>query len=73
MDTKKIRVAVLFGGKSAEHDVSLRSAKNIITALDPKKYETTEIMIPKTGIWDMSMEMISAYDVVFPILHGPLW
>jgi D-alanine-D-alanine ligase len=68
---RKLRIAVLFGGKSAEHEVSLRSAKNVIAALDPQKYEVTEIMIPKTGIWDMSMKTIGQFDVVFPVLHGP--
>lgn len=36
---KKIKVAVVFGGKSAEHEVSLQSAKNIVEAIDKDKYE----------------------------------
>jgi D-alanine-D-alanine ligase len=48
---RKLRVAVLFGGKSAEHEVSLRSAKNVIAALDPKKYEVIAIGIEKSGRW----------------------
>ncbi|MEI7741680.1 MAG: D-alanine--D-alanine ligase [bacterium] len=48
---KKIRVGVLFGGKSAEHEVSLRSAKNIIAALDPEKYDVALIGIDKAGKW----------------------
>ncbi len=48
---KKIRVAILFGGKSAEHDVSLRSAKNVIEAMDKNKYETVLIGIDKMGKW----------------------
>ena len=51
MRGKKIRVAVLFGGKSAEHEVSLRSAKNVIAALDPKKYTIVPIAIEKSGKW----------------------
>ena len=35
---KKINVAILFGGKSAEHEVSLQSAKNVFDAIDKKKY-----------------------------------
>ena len=50
-NNKKIRVAILFGGKSAEHEVSLRSAKNIIDALDKEKYESILIGIDKTGRW----------------------
>ena len=49
--TKKIRVAILFGGKSAEHEVSLRSAKNVVEAMDKKKYEPVLIGINKTGRW----------------------
>lgn len=49
--SKKIRIAVLFGGKSAEHEVSLRSAKNVIDALDKNKYDPVLIGIDKTGRW----------------------
>ena len=48
---KKIRVAVLFGGKSAEHEVSIRSAANVVAALDPKKYDVVAIGIEKSGRW----------------------
>jgi len=41
MAKKKLKIGVLFGGKSAEHDVSLLSAKNVINALDKTKYEIT--------------------------------
>jgi D-alanine-D-alanine ligase len=68
---RKIRVAILFGGKSAEHEVSLRSAKNVAAALDPKKYDVTELMIPKTGTWKISSEALARFDVIFPVLHGP--
>ena len=48
---KKIRVGILYGGKSAEHEVSIRSAKNVIDALDKSKYEPILIGIDKTGRW----------------------
>jgi len=48
---KKIRVGILFGGKSAEHEVSLQSAKNVIDAIDKEKYEVSLIGIDKTGRW----------------------
>lgn len=48
---KKIRVAILFGGKSAEHEVSLQSAKSIIDAIDKEKYEVIRIGIDKEGRW----------------------
>jgi len=48
---KQIHIAVLFGGRSAEHEVSLRSAQNVIDALDRKKYKVTLIGIDKRGRW----------------------
>lgn len=51
MKNKKIRLGVLFGGKSAEHEVSLISAKNVIEALDREKYDLFLIGIDKTGEW----------------------
>ncbi|MBI2357799.1 MAG: D-alanine--D-alanine ligase [Deltaproteobacteria bacterium] len=48
---KKLRVAVLFGGKSAEHEISLLSAKNVVEAIDKKKYEVILIGIDKKGKW----------------------
>jgi D-alanine-D-alanine ligase len=51
MKDKKIRLGVLFGGKSAEHEVSLISAKNVIEALDKEKYDVFLIGIDKTGEW----------------------
>ena len=44
---KKIKIGVLYGGRSAEHEVSIKSATNIINALDKKKYIVTPILIPK--------------------------
>lgn len=48
---RKLRVGVLFGGKSAEHEISLQSAKNIVEALDQRKYEVVLIGIDKDGRW----------------------
>jgi D-alanine-D-alanine ligase len=47
----KIRVGIVFGGKSVEHEVSLQSAKNIIDAIDKNKYEVILIGIDKQGNW----------------------
>lgn len=47
----KIKVGILFGGKSAEHEVSLQSAKNIIEAIDKEKYEIVLIGVDKEGKW----------------------
>lgn len=48
---RKIKVAVLLGGQSGEHDVSLRSAQTIINALDPEKYEVVPVGITRDGEW----------------------
>jgi len=48
---KKIRVGILFGGKSAEHEVSVRSARNIYDALDKEKFEPVLIGIDPSGKW----------------------
>ncbi len=50
---KKLRVALLFGGKSAEHEISLISARNIAAAMDKKKYEIVAIGIDKQGRWHL--------------------
>jgi D-alanine-D-alanine ligase len=41
----RVRVAVLLGGRSSEHDVSLASARSVIEALDPERYETVTVEI----------------------------
>lgn len=66
---KKLKIGVLFGGKSAEHEVSILSAKNIIKALDKNRYQITPIKIPKNGQFNFSI--IKKVDLVFPVLHGP--
>ena len=48
---KKIRVGIIFGGRSAEHEVSVRSARNVFEALDKAKYEPVLIGIEKSGKW----------------------
>ena len=49
--TEKIRVGILFGGRSGEHDVSLQSAASVIKALDPAKYEILPVGITREGHW----------------------
>ena len=50
-DGRKIRVAVLFGGKSVEHEVSLLSARNVVDALDKERFEVGLVGIDKLGRW----------------------
>ena len=49
--SRKIRVAVLFGGRSAEHEVSITSARSMLQAIDRGKYDVTMIPITKDGRW----------------------
>ncbi len=51
--TERIRVGVLFGGKSAEHEVSIRSARNVVEAIDTKKYEVILMGIDTAGKWHL--------------------
>lgn len=66
---KKLKIGVLFGGKSAEHEVSISSAKNVIKALDKKKYQITPVKINKNGIFDF--KILKKFDLIFPVMHGP--
>jgi D-alanine-D-alanine ligase len=50
----RVRVAVLAGGRSSEHDISLASARSVVAALDPDRYETTVVEIDRTGRWELA-------------------
>ncbi|HLX18847.1 MAG TPA: D-alanine--D-alanine ligase family protein [Gaiellaceae bacterium] len=72
--TSRLRVALLAGGRSSEHDVSLASARSVLEALAPERYEVTEIAIGRDGRWGVdgdTLSALAAFDVVLPILHGP--
>lgn len=64
----KIKVAVLYGGKSAEHDVSVKSAKSVMANFDKEKFEIIPVKIDKNGKFELTK--LTAADIVFPILHG---
>jgi len=64
----KIRVAVLFGGRSAEHEVSLQSARNVIEAIDQEKYETVLIGIDRNGAWFLNDESMPLLNSDNPLL-----
>ena len=59
---KKKRVGILFGGKSAEHEVSLQSAVNVVEAIDKEKYEVVLIGIDKTGQWSLNDALLLEAD-----------
>ncbi len=71
----KLCVAVLQGGRSGEHEISLRSAKSIMEAMDATRYEVVSFTISKEGRWSPRPILPEPgangdIDVVFPALHG---
>ena len=56
---KKIRVGVIFGGRSGEHEVSLRSAESILKSIDRSKYDVVPIGITHEGRWLASKNAIA--------------
>lgn len=71
----KLRVAVIEGGRSGEHEVSLRSSKSVREAMDPSRYEVIVYRIGRDGKWSPAPILPEpganpGIDVVFPVLHG---
>jgi D-alanine-D-alanine ligase len=74
-----MRVAVIGGGISSEHEVSLRSAASVAAGLRKAGHETVEVTIAKDGRWSARDEPVSftpgggllECEVAFPVLHGP--
>lgn len=56
----KIRIGLIFGGRSGEHEVSIRSARSVYQALDPNKYDVTLIGITKSGRWLTGGDTVAA-------------
>ena len=73
----KIRLGVIYGGKSGEHEVSIMSADSVINAIDTEKYDITRIFISKEGWWTIAGQPLNPWDLrsyvdfALPILHGP--
>ena len=51
--SRRIRVAIVAGGRSSEHDISLASARSVLEALDPEQYETVTVAIGRDGRWQL--------------------
>ncbi|MGH9628811.1 MAG: D-alanine--D-alanine ligase family protein [Bryobacteraceae bacterium] len=71
----KTTVAIIYGGRSGEHEISLRSAQSIMEALDPERYKVLQFFISKEGQWRPrpivpEPNRNPEIDVVFPVLHG---
>ena len=74
-----MRIAVIRGGRSSEHEVSLRSGASVTEGLRAAGHETVDVVIAKDGRWSTGSEEIDlraasgllGCDVAFPVLHGP--
>jgi len=72
----KIKLAIIYGGKSSEHEVSKMSARNVIDAISLDKYDVTEVFISPASYWSINDEpieplnVLKKFDVVFPVMHG---
>ena len=51
--TGRVRVAVIMGGRSSEHDISVASARSVVEALDPEHYEVRAVEIGQDGLWQL--------------------
>lgn len=59
---RKLKLAVLFGGRSGEHDVSLMSARSVLSVLDTAKYDITQVGITRNGRWFTGEKAIEALE-----------
>jgi D-alanine-D-alanine ligase len=66
-EKNRLRIGILFGGRSGEHEVSLISAASVISALDPEKYEAVPIGISKDGRW---LAGTAAHKMLPPFAEG---
>lgn len=76
MAEKKINIAVLFGGRSGEHEVSLMSARSVLSVLDPEKYNVIQIGITQDGRWLSGIDVIDCFNSgklqqLFPVVLLP--
>lgn len=67
----KLKVAVISGGPSVEHEVSLVSGKFFVKKLRSELYDVISCLVSKEGEWSLSFEELKTCDVVIPALHGP--
>lgn len=72
----KLHVAVIFGGRSGEHEVSLMSARSVLSVLDPAKYEVTQIGITQEGTWLTGEDALGTFENnkiegLLPVIFSP--
>jgi D-alanine-D-alanine ligase len=68
---RKIRVGIIFGGRSGEHEVSLQSARSVMDAIDKEKYEVVPVGITKDGRWIASGDPMKALETGDPSASQP--
>jgi D-alanine-D-alanine ligase len=64
MHGRKLTIALIFGGRSAEHEVSLRSSRSVFEAMDTEKYHIIPVLITRKGSWYQRPAQVSAFDSV---------
>lgn len=72
MSSERLHLVVLFGGQSAEHDVSCTTAAHVLRAADPAKYRITAIGIDRDGDWHLAESAMEALDIGPEALPGRL-
>ena len=71
LEMRKLNVALLYGGKSVEHDIAVRSAECIEEAMDSSQCNVAQFYIDRDGKFDFDLEELKSCDIAFPIFHGP--
>jgi D-alanine-D-alanine ligase len=69
-ESPKIRVGVLFGGRSSEHEISLRSALTVMSAMEPARYEVVPIGIGRDGRWYLETDALKLLEEKAPELKA---
>jgi D-alanine-D-alanine ligase len=77
---RKLRVGVIFGGRSGEHEVSLMSARSVLSVLDPHRYIVTQVGITREGTWLTGENVLDAFETghvehleAAALLPDPAW
>src|SRR5581483_2950819 len=72
LTARRLRVAILAGGRSSEHEISLASARSVAGALDQERYEIAEVSIARNGRWELGTGRTTAETLPVPYEGGPL-
>ncbi len=68
---RKIRVAVIYGGQSGEHEVSVQTAASVLAALNPRRYEILPVLVDREGRWSVETALLPAARHGRPPVSGP--